>query len=113
MRPVRLPQCIDISDPKRFEQRLSSTLHTLPSGTLPLQAGCEQGGVVDDRDISATVLGVVTSADKIVARVGIFFTEVVGGCNCNDDPLEVNAYCVLEVSIDRETGTAGFVVLSD
>jgi hypothetical protein len=62
--------------------------------------------MIDDRDIETTILCMEQAADQISARIGVFFTEIVGGCNCNDDPLETNAYCVLEVVIDRTTGKA-------
>ena len=111
MESIRLRDCIEAEDSERFKQRLASALNVLPSGSLPLQAGCEQGGLVDDRNISASVLSVEQDKDRFLARVGIFFTEVVGGCNCNDDPLEVNAYCVLEVAISRGDGVAKFTPL--
>jgi hypothetical protein len=108
MQTVRLPIGIAAAGSARFEQSLSAALRALPPGTLPLQAGCSQGGMVDDSNIAATVLGVERQTDPVLARVGVFFTEVVGGCNCNEDPVEVNAYCLLEVRIDCATGNASF-----
>jgi hypothetical protein len=108
---IRLRHCLEAEDAESFKQRLASALNALPGGSLPLHAGCEQGGLVDDRNISASVLSVEQDKDRFLARVGIFFTEIVGGCNCNDDPLEVNAYCVLEVTINRSDGIAKFIPL--
>lgn len=106
-------KCLEAKDSSDLAKDLCSTLKALPSGILPLQAGCSQGGMVDDRDIAATVLDLQQTADHLLARVGVFFTEIVGGCNCNEDPIEVNAYCLLEVRIDRATGEARFTVASD
>jgi hypothetical protein len=103
-------KCLEAKDSSDLAQELCSTLKALPSGTLPLEAGRSQGGMVDDRDIAATVLGMEQTADHLLARVGVFFTEVVGGCNCNEEPIEVNAYCLLEVRIDRATGNGQFTV---
>lgn len=111
MESIRLRHCLEAEDAESFKQRLASALNALPGGSLPLHAGCEQGGLVDDRNISASVLSVEQDKDRFLARVGIFFTEIVGGCNCNDDPLEVNAYCVLEVTINRSDGIAKFIPL--
>ena len=111
MEPIRLKHCLEATDPDSFRSRLASALNALPRGSLPLHPGCGQGGLVDDSNISASVLGVEQAADRIVARVGVFFTEIIGGCNCNDDPIEVNAYCVLEVAIDRTDGVAEFTPL--
>jgi hypothetical protein len=96
--------CLDAADASGLARHLAATLKSLPAGTLPLQAGCGQGGLVDDHDIATTILSTRQAAEQVSARVGVFFTEVVGGCNCNDDPVEVNAYCVIEVIIDRASG---------
>jgi hypothetical protein len=106
MKTVDLKYCLEALDTTVLAQRLTDTLCELPPGTLPLQHGCEQGGMIDDHAISASVLTVERTADHLTARVGVFFTEIVGGCNCNDDPVESNAYCIIEVRIDRATGIA-------
>jgi len=106
--PISLKHCLDTTDAVDLKRRLGATLGGLPTGTLPLRHGCEQGGLVDDHDISASVLGVEQTPDHVTARVGVFFTEIVGGCNCHDDPLQASAYCVIEVRIDRTTGATEF-----
>jgi len=112
MESIRLRDCRELKDAESFKQRLAAALKALPGGSLPLHTGCEQGGLVDDSNISASVLSVEQDKDRFLARVGIFFTEIVGGCNCNDDPLEVNAYCVLEVTINRCDGLARFIPMA-
>ena len=82
-----------------FEQALKSELENLPTGTLPLHQATSQGGIVDDSNISACILSSEASDDEVKIRAGIFFTEIVAGCNCNDPPMEINAYCVLEIAI--------------
>ena len=101
-----LQDCLAAADTKGLAARLAAGLQALPPGTLPLHIGCTQGGLVDDHDITATVLSVERGTDRAVARVGVFFTELVGGCNCHDDPLAVNAYCELRVTLDRAAGVA-------
>jgi hypothetical protein len=41
----------------------------------------------------------------------VFFTEVVGGCSCGDEPFEQPVYCELGVTIDRQSGEAVFNVI--
>lgn len=108
MSQVRLQQCLGLTDAQAFARSLAAALRALPRGTLPLDAGCELGGRVDDSDISVSLLDSAEGPERITARAGVFFTEVLGGCNCSEDPLEVNAYCILEVSIDRSSGVATF-----
>ena len=96
-------------DPVDFPVRLKSELQAMEKGALPLHKFTNQGGKVNDADLSASVLSVNENEGHITAKVGIFFIEVVGGCNCDDDPEEVNAYCEMVLRIDRETMTASFV----
>ena len=111
MTTLRLRQCIGLEETRAFERCLIAALRSLPPGSLPLQACCEQGGVADDRGISVSVLDMQHGHERIRARVGVFFTEVIGGCNCHDDPLESNRYCVLEIAIVRPHGDAEIIVL--
>ena len=85
---------------------LLRALRALPSGSLPLGSSCRQGGMVDESDLAFSMLTLDAAGDRITARVGVFFSELVGGCNCNDDPVVFNAYGVLRVAIDRITGVA-------
>jgi hypothetical protein len=94
-----------------FEHDLKHSLENLPSGTLPLEKGTSQGGYVDDSDISVTIINISEAEDHILAKVGIFFTEIVVGCGCGDDPLPVNTYCEMLVNIETGTATANFEVI--
>jgi hypothetical protein len=96
-----------------FARQLKHELEHLQAGTLPLEQATTQGGQVDDSNISANVIEVREDGGWIRARVGIFFNEVVGGCSCGDDPLSVNAYCQIQVSIDRASATAEFAVIPE
>jgi len=95
-----------------FSETLKAELEGLASGVLPLQKGCSRGGVADDREIAVRVLDVQPGERFIRARVGVFFSEVVAGCSCGDDPLVESAYCEMEVAIDRESADAEFTVVS-
>ena len=89
-----------------FSRTLKQELENLGSGVLPVEQATSQGGYVDDSDITATVLGVAEEDAAIVARVGIFFTEIVINCGCGDDPMPVNAYCEMRIAIDKTDATA-------
>jgi hypothetical protein len=110
---VTLPDALRAWGGPGFAPALKRELGALPSGVLPLHRGTTQGGHVDDSAISVTVLHAVEGARGLEARVGVFFTEVVPACSCGDDPLEVNAYCVLRIAIDKNTAAAAFSVEPD
>ena len=113
MSDLFLHRCAGIDDPDQLADRLREALCSLPHGSLPLQAGCEQGGLVDDSDLSVSILDLTRSAEQTTARVGVFFNEIVGGCSCHDDPVRANAYCMLEMVIRNADGNTRIRVLPD
>ena len=96
-----------------FAPALKRGLAALPPGALPLQHGVSPGAHVDDSEVSATVIRAAAEAGVIRARVGVFFTEVLAGCSCGDDPAPTSAYCEIEVLIDRASGEVRFVPVGD
>jgi len=108
---TKLLDALQQSQPGLFEKALKQELENLPAGTLPLEKGTNRGGFVDDSDISVTVINVAQSENSIQAKVGVFFTEIIVGCGCGDDPMPENAYCEMLISIDRTTFTAKFEVI--
>jgi len=107
-----LPASLRARGSARFFQTLKEELERLPPGTLPLHKAVTQGGYVDDSRITATVLHAEEEPQAIHARAGIFFTEIVINCGCGDDPMETNAYGVLQIRIDKTTAQAEFEVVS-
>jgi hypothetical protein len=110
---IRLKLPLKDCQSRLFAQQLKRELEHLQPGTLPLEQATTQGGQVDDRNVSATVVEVREDGALIRARVGIFFDEIVGGCSCGDDPLSVNAYCQIQVSIDSASAAAEFALIPE
>jgi len=109
----RLPDSLNHWRSADFKQILKGEIERLPAGTLPLDKGTSLGGYVDDTKITASVLN--TSEDDLVIRAGVsvFFTEIMICCGCGDDPMPQNAYCEMQVTIDKSTAEATFSVDSD
>jgi hypothetical protein len=84
-------------------------LEALPSGSLPLGQVGPNGGVVDDAHVTVTVLSTTETEMEILARVGVFFEEIVAGCSCGDDPMPLGCYAEIEVHMARETGATVFL----
>lgn len=96
-----------------FAQSLKSEIESLETGSLPLDKGVSQGGYVDDSNIAVTVLSITDAGHAVWATVGVFFTEIIAGCSCGDDPMPQNAYCKLQVRIDKSTAETEFTVITD
>ena len=108
---IRLPAAVHEWGSARFEQTLKDAIERLDAGCLPLYRATSEGGRVDASDLRVSVLGSHEDGQAIEARVGVFFTEVVGGCSCGDDPFSRPGYCLLRVTIDRQTTSAGFEIM--
>lgn len=112
-RTPRLPDTLRAWDTAGFAQTLKAEIRTLGGNALRLQQGVAQGGIVDDSDIETTVLSARDAGNHLETRVGVFFTEVVGGCSCGDEPMRANVYCVLQIDIDKSSAEATVRLLQD
>ena len=86
-----------------FSRELSAT------GTLPLQNHLRYGGVALTDKLSIMVLKSWDDAAALHVKTGIFFSSIIAGCNCADDPTPIDEqpeYAELEVVIDKQSGAA-------
>lgn len=98
-----------------FDSVLKREVEALPASKLPLQQGLSATSCALDESFEAMVIGAREHGGGIRAKVGIFFSGLVAGCSCADDPTPLEAqseYCVLRFDIDRATGEVA-VVLDD
>ncbi|MFA5371756.1 MAG: hypothetical protein WC298_07285 [Sideroxydans sp.] len=85
-------------------------------GWLPLQQGLTVGSQVTDAPIAVVIHHVSTTEKLIRVRAGIFYTSVIGGCSCADDPTPIDEnteYCVVQLEIDRDTGVVEVALLDE
>jgi hypothetical protein len=94
-----------------FAKTLKREIEALPPGSLPLDRATAHGGRVDDGAVVATVTAAADAGTHLEARVGIFFSEVIAGCSCGDEPFSQPGYCEIEVRIDKATAGAGFALI--
>ena len=106
---TRLENSLRAWNTDAFAGILRKEILGLGSGVLPLHEAAA-GGCVDAGDIEVTVLGSTDCATEIHVNVGVFFAEIIAGCSCGDEPSASNAYCELQVSIDKATALARFEV---
>ncbi len=97
----------------RFEQTLKNEMQALDAACLPLSRGTGSGGRIDGSDLTITIISALEKGQTLQARVGVFFTEIVGGCSCGDEPFSQPAYCLLQVVIDRQTACARFELIDE
>lgn len=108
---ARLPRALAAWGSSHFASVLKAELESLGAGSLPLDQGVFQGGYADESGITALVMRFAGVGAVIEAKVGIFFTEVVGGYGCPIEPIERSSYCEMMVRIDRSTAETAFSLI--
>lgn len=111
---LQLPQVALAFGTSAFNDVLKAAIEQLPRDALPLQQGLRATSYVVDKKISAMVLAVSDSEHAVCTKVGIFYTGIVAGCSCADDPTpinEENEYCELRLEIDKATGATSVTLL--
>jgi len=106
---IRLPDSLNAWGMPGFRDVLKQEIEQLDAEQLPLQQGLSRSSYVTERPFQAMLLGIDEAAGSIHVRAGIFYTGVIAGCSCADDPTpvdELNEYCEVLLVIDRQTAEA-------
>lgn len=85
-----------------FKEILKDEIERLDAGVLPLQQGLSRGSYSDDKGLSVMIIGISDEPNRIRAKAGIFYTAVIAGCSCADDPTPVDElaeYCEVQFDI--------------
>lgn len=84
------------------------------ASALPLQQALSACSAALDSDIEVMLIGAREESGRIQAKVGVFFSGIVAGCSCADDPTPVAPqaeYCELLLAIDKTTAAAAVTLL--
>jgi hypothetical protein len=97
-----------------FREVLKKEIEELNADQLPLQQGLSVGSYALGDKIEARVISAQEHDGCIRARVGIFYSGIIAGCSCADDPTPVEPqpeYCEVRIDIDRKTAEATIVLV--
>ena len=108
---LHLNQSLTAWNTSDFGSVLKKELEACNLDQLPLEKGTSQGGYAGTDSIAVTVNHFSDTDPALMGSVGIFFTEIVINCGCGDEPMSINAYCELRVSIDKSTAAARIVII--
>lgn len=113
---IRLPDSVNAWGTPEFEAVLKQEIDQLDAGLLPLQKGLSSSSYVTDRPFQTRIISVGENAGQLRVKAGIFYTGVIAGCSCADDPTpigEENEYCVVVFGIDLMTAEATVTLLDE
>ena len=103
---INLSKSILVWNTPAFEETLKQEITQLDVKQLPLQQALVNSNYTNGDNRKVIVMSVVDNADSIRVKTGIFYTGIVAGCNCADDPSpvdEINEYCEMEFDINKKT----------
>ena len=99
-----------------FNGALKKEVEHLSVEQLPLQQGLEHSSHAVYDDPGVVILSVSEEGDYIRVKVGVFYSGIISGCSCADDPTPtdmVPEYCELQLDINKETGNTSVSLLQN
>lgn len=106
---IRLPATAHAWETPEFAATFKGELSGLDRSVLPLQGALTHSSIVLDRALDVMIISATAQEDAIRIHAGVFFTGILAGCSCADDPTPVNEnneYCEIRIDLDRRTGDA-------
>ena len=88
-----------------FNSALKAEIENIDKNLLPLQQGLSLSSYLGPSQFKAIILSISEEDNDIHAKVGIFYTGIIAGCSCSDDPTPVdeqNEYCELQFIISKK-----------
>jgi len=113
---IKLPKSASAWDTPGFRDALKQEIEQLDAAMLPLQQGLSVSSLVTQRPFQVMILSAREEAGSIQAKAGIFYTGVIAGCSCADDPSPVdeqNEYCEVLLAIDRHTAATTVTLVAE
>ncbi len=108
-----LPKSLDAWGSPDFQAILKNELEALGVEGLPLQQGLSHSSIALDGNIQAVILTVTEATLHLSIKAGLFYTGIIAGCNCADDPSPVeaqNEYCEILVTMQKSSGVASIAL---
>jgi len=97
-----------------FTETLKQEICSLEEKSLPLQQGLRYSSIANAENLSVTVLKITEDDNHILAKVGLFYSGIIAGCNCADDPSlidEITEYCETLFIINKTTAETSITLI--
>ena len=112
---IKLIKTLQAHNSESCKQIAKIEIENISSDLLPLQQGLSLSSYVGNSPFKAIILN-ITNEDGLVVKAGIFYTGIIAGCSCSDDPSptdEQNEYCELLFKINKDTAVTSVKLLED
>jgi len=113
---TQLPRALAAWGTPAFAAVLKAELAQLGPDELPLQEGLSGSSYATPTPPQAVLLSATDAGDTLLVKVGLFYTGIIAGCSCADDPTPVDEqteYCEVMLTIHKANGAAEVRLLRD
>lgn len=113
---IRLSKTLNAWGTPGFEGVLKEEIEQLDAEQLPLQQGLSTSSYALDNKVKVRIISTSGSASFIHAKIGIFYTGIIAGCSCADDPTPINEnneYCEVQLEINKITAETAVALLTE
>ena len=113
---ITLNETLRGKDKKDINSIAKIEIQRINPSLLPLQQALERSSIVSDSPFTASILTFSEDNTHLTIKTAIFFTGIIAGCNCADDPSpvdEINEYCELLFIINKENANTIVKLLKD
>ena len=103
---IKLTTSLENIDSPDFKKVLKEDIQNIEPTLLPLQQGLSFSSYVGKGSFNAVILKITDNTNNLRIKAGIFYTGIIAGCSCSDDPTptdEQNEYCEIQFDINKET----------
>ena len=113
---MQLSKSLNAWNTPSFGEVLKQEIQSLHGKLLPLQQGLSHSSYACEDNFSVVILRVSDGDTAICVKSGIFYTGLIPGCSCADDPTpnnETAEYCEVEFEIDKTTAETRVRLLTE
>lgn len=111
---IQLKKTLSAHHTTDFKSIAKEEISHIDASLLPLQQGLSLSSYVGKAPFSVVILNVTKHVASLDVKTGIFYTGIIAGCSCSDDPSptdEQNEYCELLFSINIDTAETNIKLL--
>jgi hypothetical protein len=99
-----------------FNDILKDEIEHMGVELLPLQQGLSRGSHASGENLKAIIISVSEEPRFIRVKSGIFYSGIIAGCSCADDPTPIDEhteYCEVQIDIKKSTAETTVTLVTD
>ena len=111
---IYLPLSLLAWNKKTFNEVFKQEVYAIDANLLPLQKGLRHSSIANGDNLSINLLNISDDEEKILVKAGLFYTGIIAGCNCADDPTPIDEnieYCEVLFQMDKITAETIIVLV--